>query len=104
MERPMMHPSFLDEADSSAGETKAPRKRIRIVRPVLRFVGRVLFGDAFSLGRRRDVTIEGVPFLTRVFRGLLYRLAFVPIFVVAVVAAIVFAGTHPPTSAVHADP
>src|SRR5436190_12275778 len=102
MERPSMHPSFLE--DNNGDHVAPPKKRIQIIRPIFRFIRRILLADAFSLGRRRDVTVEGVSLIGRLLRGLFYRLVFVPIFACAVAIAMVFAGTHPPTTAIHADP
>jgi pimeloyl-ACP methyl ester carboxylesterase len=101
MERPVMQPSFLDEVDTHA---KPPRRKIQIVRPVLRFIGRVLLAEPFSASGRRSVSVEGVPLHTRIVKGLMYRLAFVPIVASAAAVAIVFAGTHPPTKPIQSDP
>jgi hypothetical protein len=100
MQRPVMHPQYLDDLDS---EPKRAPRFARIKR-LLRLGGRILLTEMFFWRSSAGVKIEDAPPFVRFVRGLLYRLAFVPIFVVIVVAAIVYSSTHPPVSYSRLDP
>lgn len=104
MQRPVMHPNFFEE------DAPAPVSRRRQLLSLLggtlwrvcRLFFRLLTYDPLARisGFRVD---EGTPF-SRFIRGLLYRLAFVPVFIVAVACAIVWIATHQRPVQAQADP
>ena len=110
MQRPMMDPMLmLDEADdameAAVGGRKSRRSALRWREAVIRatilskFIAKVMFSKPFRIRRREPE--DGQPVTRRLFRGLGYRLLFVPIFLALAAAALVYRGTHPvrPTSA-----
>jgi len=103
MQRPVMNPMDLGDAEPS------PRRGIpwRVVGHglwiALRWLWRVLLTDPRDLGRR-GVPVEEGALLARFLRGLLYRLAFIPVLVMLAVGALVYCGTHPRIAAADVDP
>jgi pimeloyl-ACP methyl ester carboxylesterase len=102
MQRPMMDPMLMledgdDPIDPAGGGRRRPIRRLReqLVRAavVSKIVTRVLFSKPFRIRRREPE--DGQPVTTRLFRGLAYRLLFVPIFLTLAAAAFVYRGTHP---------
>lgn len=109
MQRPVMNPMFMEEKDTAAGKKKlSVKKRIAqfmwtwLLRG-LKFAKRVFFTNVFKLDRARLRVEDGTP-VQRFIRGLLYRLAFVPIILALFVTALIFAVTHPPRPAPDPDP
>src|SRR5437762_12630122 len=99
MQRPVMNPSvFEDEAVSAP---KPWWKRLGLGR-LFRMIGLVLFYKPLS--RRRLRVEDGLSPVSRFVHGLSYRLAFVPIFIALLVAAMVYAGTHPILTESNLDP
>jgi len=101
MQRPVMHPQYLSESES---EKPAGRKKFVHVRRAFKMATRVLLTELFFWRSSGQIKIEDAPPLVRFLRGVLYRMAFVPIFVVLVVIAIVYSTTHPPTTSARLDP
>ncbi|MGB7157447.1 MAG: CocE/NonD family hydrolase [Tepidisphaeraceae bacterium] len=106
MQRPVMNPMFMEEKDSA---TKG-KPRMRPLRLLgawllrgLKLVWRIFFTSVFKLPRARLRVEDGTP-LRRFVRGLMYRLAFVPVILVLFVVALVFAVTHPPHFPPESDP
>jgi pimeloyl-ACP methyl ester carboxylesterase len=105
MQRPMMDPTFLyAEATPPPRKKKlTPFQRLRaLVWGIFRLVARLLLFSPFgrkALFRNEEGTRAG-----RFVRGLTYRLGFVPIILVIFLTALVFAATHPGSSAVAQDP
>lgn len=93
MQRPIMNPSFLDD-DAPAATPKLPLWR-RFA-DATQAAARLLLVDLFFWRRKRGPQIEDGSPLRRLLRTILYRLAFVPIFLALIAAALVFLGTHPP--------
>jgi hypothetical protein len=88
-----MNPTWLDEASGPVHKTWWDR--LKPIRRLVRFAGRILLWDPLTRTRFRGLRIEdGTPW-NRFCRGLLYRLTFIPVFVALTVAALVYAGTHP---------
>jgi hypothetical protein len=99
MKRPVMNPTFAFEKPG-----KGPQKWrwLRMLLAPLRLVARILLVSPFrAKGHFRNE--EGTRF-SRFMRGLTYRLAFVPVLLVAFLIAIVMASTHPPTATHGSDP
>src|SRR5688500_497736 len=103
MQRPMMDSMLmLDDADDAI-EAAVGGKRRRgplhwreaVIRATIlsKLVARVMFSKPFRIRRREPE--DGQPVTTRLFRGLGYRLLFVPIFLALASAALVYRGTHP---------
>src|SRR5215204_5860570 len=99
MQRPVMNPSFVYDSPASG---KPRRARFAWLWAVLRFVGRVLLASPF--GKRKSFRNEEGTALSRLVRGLTYRMAFVPVLLAGFLAAIVLAATHPGRSVHGADP
>jgi pimeloyl-ACP methyl ester carboxylesterase len=100
MQRPVMDPTFVYDAPKA--KPKRRRKPVGWVIAALRFFLRVLTLNPFGLGRNFRVE-DGTP-AQRFIRGLIYRLAFVPVVLVMFVIAIVLAATHPKRLASNGDP
>src|SRR4051812_966824 len=99
MQRPLMHPTIFEETEAN----DRPRERFWIVKWVGRTFVRILLADPF--GRKRPAfRIEDGSLFRRFARGLLYRLALVPVVLGAVIAAFVYSATHPPVGAARMDP
>ena len=98
MQRPVMNPSF--QLDSSA-PAKARKPRFAWLRAIFRFIGRIVM---FSPFKRKPFRNEEGTRLTRFVHGLTYRLAFVPVVLVAFLSALVFAATHPGRAVDSTDP
>src|SRR3954468_13062198 len=99
MQRPLMDPTFTFES-AAPGARKRPR--LAWLWAVLRFIARLLVFNPF--GRRGSFRAEEGTRLSRFFRGLTYRLAFVPVVLCLFLSALVFAATHPGRSTAGADP
>jgi len=100
MQRPLMDPTFTFESPAAPGGRKRPR--LAWLWAVLRFIGRLLVFSPF--GRRGSFRAEEGTRISRFFRGLTYRLAFVPVVLCLFLSALVFAATHPGRSTAGADP
>jgi alpha-beta hydrolase superfamily lysophospholipase len=102
MKRPVMNPMFLDDDAAAARPAGPPRWR-----RIARFLGRcvkLLFTDLFRRFRKEKVRNDvGTPF-SRFCRAVLYRLAFVPVFLALLVLALVVTATHPHRVAGVSDP
>jgi pimeloyl-ACP methyl ester carboxylesterase len=100
MQRPTMDPMLmLEDTDDPIEPGRRRRAILRwregLVRAAIfsKVVTRVLFSKPFRIRRREPE--DGQPVTTRLFRGLGYRLLFVPIFLALAAAALVYRGTHP---------
>ncbi len=90
MQRPVMNPTFACEAQEQ------PTRKLRPLAwlgPVFKLLARVLLASPF--GKRRKFRNEEGSRAARFMRGLMYRLAFVPLILVIFLTALVFATTHP---------
>jgi pimeloyl-ACP methyl ester carboxylesterase len=102
MQRPIMNPTWVDMDVAPVRRTWWDR--LRPLRRIVRFVGKILLWDPLTRTRFRGLRIEdGTPW-ERFCRGLLYRLTFLPVFAALTVAAMVYAGTHPPQNTNEIDP
>ncbi len=102
MQRPVMDPTFVDDAQHSAARLRKPR--FRQMWKLARKLGSILLTDLMPrIVRKRLKVEEGTP-LGRFVRGVMYRLAFMPILLSLVIAALVMTGTHPPAVSVETDP
>src|SRR5687768_10978537 len=99
MQRPVMNPTFQYEAPPAP---KARKQRFAWLWRFLKFVGRLLMFSPFR--RKPQFRNEEGTRLSRFFRGLTYRLAFVPIVLVMFLSALVFAATHPGRPNAGSDP
>jgi pimeloyl-ACP methyl ester carboxylesterase len=100
-----MNPMFMEETEAAGAKAKKRRFRFQwgwILRGA-KFVGRIFFTNIFRPNRARLRVEDGTP-VQRFIRGLLYRLAFVPVVLVLFVIALVFAVTHPPHLPPETDP
>src|SRR5437868_5549591 len=102
MERPIMHPQFLSDTEIET-QTKTTL-RFRHIKRAARAVWRLLRSELFFWRSTSGVRIEDAAPIVRFVRGLLYRMAFVPIIVVLIVVAMVYTTTHPPAVSVRLDP
>lgn len=91
MQRPVMNPTFLEEAPAGAQRWRALRIVLRLLWRVMRIVWRVLSYDPLH----RRLRIEEGAMFTRALRGLAYRIAFVPVLIAGVACLIVWWSTHP---------
>jgi pimeloyl-ACP methyl ester carboxylesterase len=104
----MLNPSFLDE--DPAERTPTPKTswwtRLSPLWRVFKAAGALLLTNPLT-GRRPRARLkidDGLSPFQRFCRGLLYRLAFVPVVIVLAVAAFVYKGTHPKRQGVEIDP
>jgi hypothetical protein len=100
-----MNPMFMEEK-----EAPRPRRKPKVLQRVwgwtragLKWVARVFFTNVFRTDRARLRVEDGTP-VQRFIRGLLYRLAFVPVILAIFVVTLIFAVTHPPHYTADADP
>ena len=94
-----MNPNFALESPSAG---KARKSRFEWLWRIFRFIGRLLTANPF--GKPRQFRNEEGSRLSRLVRGLTYRLAFVPILLVAFLTALIFGATHPGRDAGASDP
>lgn len=103
MQRPVMNPNFYEDAPvSERGRRRPLRSLLMMGWKSVRGVLKLLSYDPLSRipGFRYE---EGTP-TSRFVRGLLYRLAFVPVFIAAMACAIVWTSTHPRAVVSEIDP
>ena len=103
MQRPVMNPMFMEEKEAASKKKKRFRFQWSWILVGGKFVGRLFFTNIFRINRARLRVEDGTP-VQRFIRGLLYRLAFVPLVLVLFVVALVFAVTHPPHLPPDTDP
>lgn len=99
MERPIMHPSFVEDAHP---KRMSWRERLRPVWHALQICGRILFRSMIRRGP--SLRIEVGSRTTRILRGVCYRMLFVPLLMAMFAAVLVYTGTHPPQMAAAMDP
>lgn len=90
MQRPVMDPTFMYDAPASSSRSKV---RFAWIWRILRLCGKVLLYSPF--GHKASFRNEEGTRLSRFVRGMLYRIAFVPVILITFLAALVFAATHP---------
>ena len=95
-----MNPNFALESPGAAG--KARKSRFDWLWRIFRFIGRLLTATPF--GKSKQFRNEDGSRLSRLIRGLTYRLAFVPILLVMFLSALIFGATHPGRAANASDP
>ena len=94
-----MNPNFALESPS----TGKPRKpRFEWLRKIGRFIVRLLTASPF--GKPKQFRNEEGTRMSRLVRGLTYRLAFVPILLVGFLTALIFGATHPGRDPGASDP
>src|SRR5438132_4726491 len=99
MQRPVMTPSFVFDAPAP---TKPRRQPFGLAGLGVCRLSRLLLAHPF--GNRAPFRNEEGTKLSRLVRGLTYRLAFVPLLLVIFLIAIVLAATHPGRSSHGPDP
>jgi pimeloyl-ACP methyl ester carboxylesterase len=103
MQRPVMNPSFVEEDDGSSPPVRWKIPWRLLIKPFKVAIA-IMLADPFARLRRKGLKIdEGTPF-SRATRALLYRLAFVPVFMALFAIALVYASTHPQTTPSQLDP
>lgn len=91
MQRPIMNPTFLD-----VPAPKPPRKGLlRRIKGLFSFIGRILLADVRFWHPGSKLRVEDAGAFSRIFHGMVYRLLFIPLGMAAVVAVLVYMGTHP---------
>jgi pimeloyl-ACP methyl ester carboxylesterase len=100
MQRPIMNPIF---PDASKSKVKIPVPLWKRILNLPDTLIKMLLADIF-FWRANRLRIEEGSVIGRVFHATLYRLLFVPLFIVLVVLAMVYLGTHPPRPLTVADP
>ncbi len=91
MQRPVMNPTFYDDGPARHTRFGVLRLAGRLLWRLVRMSWRVICYDPL----RRKLRIEDGNFLSRMFRGFCYRLAFVPVLLAVLVCMVVYAATHP---------
>lgn len=105
MHRPVMNPSFVEEGDERRGQRRRLlRLAARVSLRALKLLSDVAFFDPLARARHRHFRIETGSTASRFVRGLLYRLAFLPLLLALMLAAIVWAATHPRALNAEVDP
>jgi pimeloyl-ACP methyl ester carboxylesterase len=99
-----MHPNFFVELSSAKakGRFRPVKLVLGLIWRGIRWVYRLLMYDPFSHIVGFNVEV-GTP-MSRFIRGVLYRLAFVPVLIAAMACGIVWTATHPRTASMQADP
>jgi pimeloyl-ACP methyl ester carboxylesterase len=104
MQRPVMNPGIYENEEPASGSSE--RRRIfRLMAGALwrsfRLTLRFCTTSFFSRKKLRDEV--GSP-MSRFLRGLMYRLAFVPLFLAVTACAVVWTSTHPRIAAADVEP
>jgi hypothetical protein len=99
--RPIMHPTFMDDEPLD----ELPRRpRWHRTRQLGRMLRRVLLSRPFTSRAKREA-LEAEPWtVARVLRTTLHRLAYAPMVLALIVAAMVYHGTHPARVEVSLNP
>lgn len=97
MQRPVLNPSFLDDPDFDTPKPRRPWHKLifRALLATVRGLLRVLMWRPFSHPPVQTMGNEEQSPSTGRFGLVLQRMAFVPIVLVIIVAAMVYRGTHP---------
>src|SRR4051812_1430071 len=97
MQRPIMDPTFLDDLAAAAAGQREPGWRVALshLGRILRWIGRKLLSKPIHVYRPKTPVFDDSTPVGRAMRGVFYRLLFVPVLLILVSAALVFAGTHP---------
>jgi pimeloyl-ACP methyl ester carboxylesterase len=103
MQRPVMNPDLFDV---DAPQVQSQRKKLLRILTLaiwraIRAGSRLLTYRPFA---RPKLRVEDGTRMQRFIRGLLYRLAFVPLFVAAAACAVVWSATHPHPVSAEIDP
>lgn len=98
MQRPVMNPSFLDDAPQIAHGDRLSARWLRAIRGG---VG-LLFTDV--LRGMRSQSVNARPWYSRLLRSVFYRMMFVPVLLAIVVSVLVATGTHPHAGDAISDP
>ncbi|MGD1278621.1 MAG: hypothetical protein ABR964_15520 [Tepidisphaeraceae bacterium] len=98
-----MNPMDLGDPEPSPRRAIPWRKVGHGLCIALRWLCRTLLTDPRDWGRG-GLPVEDGTLLARFLRGLLYRLAFIPVLVMLAVCALVYCGTHPRIAAAEIDP
>lgn len=99
MQRPVMDPTFLNDHEPAPRQKK--RKIWALVKAIAK-LGKILLFEPFT--RRQRLRIEDGKPWQRFVRGLIYRLALVPVLLVVFLTLLVLAATHPGRTTAGADP
>ncbi len=103
MQRPVMNPTYHDDAPAPARQQRWGLW-LKVVVRAMRITLELLLSNPFRLRDPSQLRNEvGTP-TGRFVRGLFYRLAFVPLIAAAVAALLVYAGTHPSVPLIDKDP
>jgi hypothetical protein len=99
-----MDPTFLQEpAEAAPGRLRTLAGRLRgLGRGMWSGLGAILLWE--PLRRDKTLRIEDATPATRAIRGVLYRLAFVPVLLAIAASLLVWIATHPPVIASDRDP
>src|ERR1041385_8149992 len=98
MQRPVMNPMFMERI---AG-LPVPRSILRRFGSLLHLMVRFLLADVFFW--RNRLRIEDGTAVSRVLHGMFYRILLAPLFIVPMVGALVYVGTHPQRPISSLDP
>src|SRR5687768_15177436 len=103
MQRPIMNPSFVADPDAPGLDVPLYKRLGRLIGRLVMPVLHLLLMDPLSIGRPARETRDGTR-MSRFMRGLLYRLACLPVLIGLTIAAMVYLGTHPLTASMQLDP
>ncbi|MCC6239451.1 MAG: hypothetical protein IT448_04035 [Phycisphaerales bacterium] len=105
MQRPTMHPSFIDDEPLDEQPRHRPwRRAARVMRLLMGTAARLLLTRPFAfLTGHRDSPKKPWTF-SRLASLILHRLAFAPLVLFLLVAALVYNATHPPSADTGLDP
>jgi pimeloyl-ACP methyl ester carboxylesterase len=105
MQRPIMNPTFFEAGDAAPAPRPRPLLRMaRILLRLMRAFTRLLFMDPVARLRHRGLKIEDGTTASRIVRGIMYRMAFIPILLALTIALVVYTATHPPQVPSDFDP
>ena len=99
--RPVMDPMFLREQEEHSRYPWLTHSFHAVGRG-LRWVGRKMLSRPFRF--RRKPTLDDETTVLKVFRGVCYRLLFLPVILAGASAGLVYLGTHPKTVVPPEDP
>jgi len=106
MERPVMNPMFMQENEPPKKPPKPKLWKVvaGVVWRVAKRIGQTVASALLAWPQKDRLRIEDGTPIQRIVRGILYRLAFVPVVLVLFIVGLVFYVTHPQGKPPEADP
>ena len=103
MQRPVMNPYLTAEPDQPKRK-RGWKDYLRLTLVPFKAIYKVLLWEPLAQHRLRQLKVEDGTRMSRIARGVFYRLAFVPLLIALAISAFVWSGTHPKQLTSDLDP